>query len=253
MRHEYPVPDTGYSRSHQTRLDGHAPDAVNCGVRLLPQERDRLNLFLAAELARRRRGRGLRLSQAEAVAVIADETMELARDGLPYAEVERRAYSLLGPSDVQDGVAELVDRIELEPLFADGPRLVVLLQPVVRDCPPELTRELEPDWLPSEATVEVENLGTVTVFVTSHFHFFETNRTLRFDRRAAWGMRLATAPGAKLVFPVGAKREARLVPIGGARVIRGHGGLVDGRLDDPGALEAALALAHERGYADAGA
>jgi urease subunit gamma/beta len=221
-------------------------------VRLLPQEHDRLTLFLAAELARRRRARGLRLSQAEAVAVIADETMELARDGLAYAEVERRAYGLLGPDDVQDGVAELVDRIELEPLFADGPRLIVLMEPVARTGPPDLTHELEPDWLPAEVTLAVENLGAVAVGVTSHFHFFETNRVLRFDRRAAWGMRLAVTSGTKVVFAPGATREARLVAIGGARVIRGHGGLVDGRLDEPGALQAALALARERGYADAG-
>jgi urease subunit gamma/beta len=221
-------------------------------VRLLPQEHDRLTLFLAAELARRRRGRGLRLSQAEAVAVIADETMELARDGLAYAEVERRAYGVLGRDDVQDGVAELVDRIELEPLFADGPRLIVLIEPVVRAGPPDLTQELEPDWLPSELTLAVENLGAVAVGVTSHFHFFETNRVLRFDRRAAWGMRLAVTPGTKVVFAPGATREARLLAIGGARVIRGHGGLVDGRLDEPGALETALGLARERGYADAG-
>jgi urease subunit gamma/beta len=221
-------------------------------VRLLPQEHDRLTLFLAAELARRRRARGLRLSQAEAVAVIADETMELARDGLAYAEVERRAYGLLGPGDVQDGVAALVDRIELEPLFADGPRLIVLFEPVVRDAPPDVTQELESRWLESEATLAVENLGAVVVGVTSHFHFFETNRVLRFDRRAAWGMRLAVASGAKVVFPPGATREARLVAIGGARIVRGHAGLVDGRLDEPGALDAALALARERGYADAG-
>jgi urease subunit gamma/beta len=209
-------------------------------VRLLPQEHDRLTLFLAAELARRRRSRGLRLSQAEAVAVIADETMELARDGLAYAEVERRAYGLLGPDDVQDGVAELASRIELEPLFADGPRLIVLIEPIVRDGPPDLTREIEQRWLPAEVTLAVENLGAVPVGVTSHFHFFETNRVLRFDRRAAWGMRLAVSPGAKVV------------AIGGDRIIRGHGGLVDGRLDEPGALEAALALARERRYADAG-
>jgi urease subunit gamma/beta len=221
-------------------------------VRLLPQEHDRLTLFLAAELARRRRARGLRLSQAEAVAVIADETMELARDGLAYAEVERRAYGLLGPDDVQDGVAELVNRIELEPLFADGPRLIVLVDPVVRDRPLDLTREIQQRWLPAEVTLAVENLGTVSVGVTSHFHFFETNRVLRFDRRAAWGMRLAVSPGAKVVFQPGETAEARLVAIGGDRIVRGHGGLVDGRLDEPGALEAALALARERGYADAG-
>ena len=73
-------------------------------MRLLPAETDRLHLFLAAELARRRRSRGLLLSQAEAVALISDETMELARDGLAYAEVERRAYAVLGPGDVQERV-----------------------------------------------------------------------------------------------------------------------------------------------------
>jgi urease subunit gamma/beta len=221
-------------------------------VRLLPSERDRLAVFLAAELARRRRARGLRLSQAEAVALIADETMELARDGLTYAEVERRAYAVLGAADVQDGVAELVDRIEIEPLFADGPRLVVLIEPVVRAAPPDLTAGPGLEWLPAEVELEVENLAPVMIAVTSHFHFFETNRALRFDRRAAWGLHLAVVPGVKVVFPPGEQRTVRLLPFGGARVIRGHGGLVDGRLDAAGALEAALALARERGYADAG-
>ena len=220
-------------------------------MRLLPSEQERLNLFLAAELARRRRGRGLRLSQAEAAALIADETMELARDGLGYAELERRAYGLLGPGDVLDGVAQLVDRIELEPLFADGPRLVVLVDPIARDSPPDLTGDPEPAWLDADAALRVENLGQVAIGVTSHFHFFETNRELRFDRRAAWGMRLAVAPGTKVVFPPGEAREVQLVPFAGARVIRGHGGLVDGPLDDPGALDAALELARERGYAGA--
>jgi urease subunit gamma/beta len=222
-------------------------------MRLLPSEQERLALFLAAELARRRRGRGLRLSQAEATALIADETMELARDGLSYSEVERRAYGILRPADVLDGVAELVDRIELEPIFPDGPRLVVLVGPIARDGPPDLPGDPDPVWLDAEATLRVENLAPIAIAVTSHFHFFETNRELRFDRRAAWGMRLAVAPGTKVVFSPGESREVRLVPFGGARVIRGHGGLVDGPLDEPGALDTALALAHERGYADAGA
>jgi urease subunit gamma/beta len=84
--------------------------------------------------------------------------------------------------------------------------------------------------------------------VTSHFHFFEVNRALRFDRARAWGLRLAIAPGEKVFFDPGAAREVFLVPFGGARVIRGHAGLVDGPLDAPGALEAALALARDRGY-----
>jgi urease subunit gamma/beta len=61
-------------------------------------------------------------------------------------------------------------------------------------------------------------------------------------------MRLAVAAGVKVVIEPGQTREVRVVPFGGARVVRGHGGLVDGRLDAPGALETALALARERGY-----
>jgi urease subunit gamma/beta len=222
-------------------------------MRLLPSEQERLALFLAAELARRRRGRGVRLSQAEATALIADEAMELARDGLAYADVERRAYGILGPDDVLDGVEDLVDRIELEPVFEDGPRLVVLYRPIARGAPPDLTGDPDPTWLDAHATLRVENLGPVLIAVTSHFHFFETNRELCFERRAAWGMRLAVAPGTKVVFLPGVAREVRLVPFGGARVIRGHGGLADGPLDEPGALDAALALARDRGYAGAGA
>ncbi len=66
-------------------------------MRLLPREHQRLQVFLAAELARRRRARGLRLAQAEAVAMITDEVMEAARDGLAYAEVEQRGYEMLAP------------------------------------------------------------------------------------------------------------------------------------------------------------
>ena len=86
------------------------------------------------------------------------------------------------------------------------------------------------------------------VGVTSHFHLFEANPALRFDRAAAWGLRLAVPPGVKVFFAPGDRATVRAVPFGGARVIRGHAGLVDGPLDAPGAREAALELARERGY-----
>ena len=73
-------------------------------MRLLPREQDRLLLFLAAELARKRRARGLRLNQAEAVALISDEVCEAARDGRSYAEAEAAGYAALGPGDVAEGV-----------------------------------------------------------------------------------------------------------------------------------------------------
>ena len=109
-------------------------------VRLLPREQNRLQVFAAAELARRRRARGLLLSQAEAVALISDEVMEAARDGLDYAAVEQRGYEILDPADVLEDVPRLVARIELEALFADGYRLIVLHDPITSGGPPRLTR-----------------------------------------------------------------------------------------------------------------
>ncbi|MDA0181915.1 urease subunit gamma [Solirubrobacter phytolaccae] len=216
-------------------------------MRLLPSEEDRLLLFLAGELARKRRARGLKLTQAEAVALIADEVCEAARDGRSYADVQAFGYGVLGEADVLEGVADAVPRVEVEPLFTDGHRLVVLHDPIRRDGPPEAV-DVPPEWVEDGVALEVVNEGEVTVAVTSHFHFFETNRVLRFDRAAAWGLRLAIAPGAKVVFVPGEPVTVRLVPIAGARVVRGHGGLVDGPLDEVGALDAALVLARERGY-----
>jgi urease subunit gamma/beta len=219
-------------------------------MRLLPREQDRLLLFLAAELARKRRGRGLRLNQAEAVALIADDVCEAARDGRSYADAQAAGYRALGPGDVADGVAGLVRRVEVEALFADGSRLLVLHDPITAaGPPPEAEAELE--WRAQDRPLTVVNEGEVPVGVTSHFHFFEVNRALRFERAAAWGMRLAIAPGEKVFFDPNVPRKVFLTPFGGARVIRGHAGLADGPLDADGALETALALARERGYSGA--
>jgi len=216
-------------------------------MRLLPREQDRLLLFLAAELARKRRARGLRLNQAEAIALIADEVCEAARDGRAYADAEAAGYAALGPADVADGVAELVRRVEVEALFADGSRLLVLHDPIGSARPRPQT-EAAIEWLAEDVALSVVNEGEVPVGVTSHFHFFEVNRALRFERAAAWGMRLAIAPGAKVFFDPGSPHAVFLVPFGGARVVRGHAGLADGPLDADGARDAALGLARERGY-----
>lgn len=217
-------------------------------MRLLPAEQERLLLFLAAELARARRARGLRLNQAEATAIVADTVCEAARDGCSYQEAQARGHAALGETDVLEGVRRLVPEVQVDALFPDGHRLVVLHDPLGETAP---AAEAEPPvpWLTAAvARLDVVNEGPVPVAVTSHFHFFETNRVLRFDRAAAYGMRLAVPARVKLFFSPGEVREVRLVPIGGARVIRGHGGLVDGPLDAPGARDAALAMARERGY-----
>jgi urease subunit gamma/beta len=217
-------------------------------MRLLPAEQDRLLLFLAAELARARRARGLRLNQAEASAIVADTVCEAARDGCSYSEAVARGRSALSECDVLDGVRELVGRVEVEALFSDGRRLVVLEDPLGGE-PSARAAEPELEWLDGAAvTLRVVNEAQVPVGVTSHLHFFECNRRLRFDRAAAWGMRLALPARSKVFFDPGEEREVRLVAIGGARVVRGHGELVDGPLDAPGAREAALEVARERGY-----
>jgi urease subunit gamma/beta len=96
--------------------------------------------------------------------------------------------------------------------------------------------------------ITVTNTSDVPVSITSHFHFFEVNSRLSFDRAAAYGMRLAVPAGSAKRFEPGQPTEAPLVPIGGARIAIGFAGLVDGPLDAPGAKEAALARAAVQGY-----
>ncbi|MFC5883348.1 urease subunit beta, partial [Streptomyces virginiae] len=94
----------------------------------------------------------------------------------------------------------------------------------------------------------VRNTADVPVSVTSHFHFFEANPRLDFDRSAAYGMRLAVAAGSSTRFDPGSTAQVGLVPIGGDRIAIGFAGLVDGPLDAPGAKEEALRRAVACGY-----
>jgi urease beta subunit len=91
------------------------------------------------------------------------------------------------------------------------------------------------------ATIEVANRGDRPVQVGSHFHFFEVNRSLAFDRAKAYGMRLNIAAGTAVRFEPGDSREVELVDLGGTREVVGLNRLTDGRLDDPEVRDAALA------------
>jgi urease gamma subunit len=99
-------------------------------MRLTPIELDRLTIFTAAELARRRRAKGWKLTHPEALALIADEMHEAARGGAGYEEVERVGRTTLSLDDVMDGVAELVGTIRIECLFADGMRVLHVERPI---------------------------------------------------------------------------------------------------------------------------
>lgn len=224
-------------------------------MRLTPSERDRLLIFTTAELARRRLARGLRLNVPEATALIADTVCEAARDGLRLHEAISAGRAALGPDEVLPGVPEVMGDVKVEAVFDDGTRLVVVTDPIGAEAagpgtaPGAVLLGPEPlaDW-PGAVTVSVTNTSTVPISVTSHFHFFESNPRLRFDRAAAYGMRLAIPAGSSIRFGPGEHTTVGLTPIGGARVAIGFAGLVDGPLDAPGAKEEALRRAVACGY-----
>lgn len=99
-------------------------------MRLTPTELDRLTIFTAAELARRRRARGWKLNQPEAVALIADEMHEAARGGASYEEVLEVGRQTLTAAEVMEGVPELVGTLKIECLFGDGMRVLHVEQAI---------------------------------------------------------------------------------------------------------------------------
>ncbi|MFJ3218245.1 urease subunit gamma [Kitasatospora sp. NPDC086801] len=229
-------------------------------MQLTPTERDRLLIFTAAELARARHARGLRLNVPEATALIADTVCEAARDGARLAEAVAVGRSVLAADDVLPGVADLIGEIHVEAVFEDGTRLAVVTDPFqdadggLGDGAPGAVL-LGPDapHAPAAAvTLAVRNTAEVPVSVTSHFHFFEANPRLAFDRAAAYGMHLAVPAGSSVRFDPGATVEVGLVPIGGDRVVIGFAGLVDGPLDAPRVKREALRRAAACGYLGAG-
>jgi urease subunit gamma len=99
-------------------------------MHLTPQERDKLLIFVAAQLARTRRDRGLKLNYPEAVALITADLLELARDGKSVAELMSAGRGILSKKDVMDGVSEMIVEIQVEATFPDGTKLVTVHQPI---------------------------------------------------------------------------------------------------------------------------
>lgn len=100
-------------------------------MELTPREKDKLLLFAAAQLAERRKARGLKLNYPEAVALISFEIMEGARDGKTVAELMAYGRTLLSREDVMDGIAELIPEVQVEATFPDGTKLVTIHEPIV--------------------------------------------------------------------------------------------------------------------------
>jgi urease subunit gamma len=99
-------------------------------VRLAPHEQEKLLIAVAAMVARDRRARGVRLNYPEAVALLTSFVQEGARDGRGVAELMRTGREVLSRDDVMDGIAEMIDEVQIEATFPDGTKLVTLHRPI---------------------------------------------------------------------------------------------------------------------------
>ena len=214
-------------------------------MQLTPREQDKLLIYLAAQVARARQARGLKLNYPEAIAILSAEIVEGARDGRSAAELMSYGKQILRAEDVMPGVAEMIHDIQVEATFPDGTKLVTVHQPISTTgdmLPGEVLLENEPITANvgrETVAISVQNGGDRPIQVGSHAHVFEVNPALRFDRAAAWGKHLAIPSGTAVRFEPGQEREVTLVTFGGSREVYGlrnlAGGLTDGP-PDPAAL-----------------
>ena len=227
---------------------------------LTPTEMERLTIFVAAELARKHREKGLLLNYPEATAFIVDEILEGARAGRSVAELISWGSTLLTSDDVMPGVMELMPIIQVEGTFPDGTKLVTVHDPI---RPGKLKRAIDyviPGEIITEegdielnvgrrkATLIAVNTGDRPIQVGSHYHFFETNKALHFDREVAFGMHLDIPAGTAVRFEPGETKEIILTEFGGTGELLGLNNLTNGswRSDDNKA--AALLRANQRGF-----
>ena len=99
-------------------------------MHLSPQERDKLLIHVAADVARRRHERGVKLNYPEAVALITDHVLEGARDGRTVVELVESGRSVLSREEVMPGVPEMIDSVQVEATFPDGTKLVTVHHPI---------------------------------------------------------------------------------------------------------------------------
>ena len=206
-------------------------------MRLTPHEKDKLLIAMAAVVARRRLERGVKLNFPEAVALITDFIVEGARDGRSVADLMEAGAHVLKPDQVMEGVAAMIHDVQVEATFPDGTKLVTVHEPI---------RGAETSLVPGEVmaaagdlvlnegrptlTLDVANTGDRPIQVGSHYHFFETNPGLKFDRDKARGMRLDIPAGTAVRFEPGQTRKVTLVAFSGERKIYGFRQAVMGEL-----------------------
>ncbi len=223
-------------------------------MRLTPREQDKLMLYLAGSLAKERKEKGLKLNYTESIAYISSELIEKAREGSSVAQLMSYGRTILTKEDVLPGIAEMIDEIQVEATFLDGTKLVTVHNPIeVTDelIPGEIFTdegEIEINTFGEKCSVIVKNTADRPVQVGSHYHFFEVNKELEFDRKMSYGKRLDIPSGTAVRFEPGEAKEVVLTDIGGERIGFGLNGLTQGKMDDNNVREEAFDRAKELGF-----
>ena len=228
-------------------------------MNLTPTEQERLTIFTAAQLAREHKLRGIKLSHPEAIAYICDELLMCARAGRPLKDLMGYGAEILTSDDVMPGVPELIPVIHVEAVFPDGTKLITVHQPIrpgtAESAPAPRAgeiitpdEEIELNAGRRSGKVTVTNTGDRPVQIGSHFHFFEVNRALEFDRQATFGLRLDIPSGTAVRFEPGQEKAVALVEFGGRGRISGFNSLTEGMIDSPEVRDQAIARAKAGGF-----
>jgi urease subunit gamma/beta len=228
-------------------------------VLLTPTELERLTIYVAAELARKHKAKGLPLNHPEAVAFIVDEILEGAREGRSVADLIAWGSTLLTSDDLMPGVAHLMPMIQVEGTFPDGTKLVTIHDPIrpgkraTKDdvVPGEIIAddgEIELNAGRRKATLNVVNTGDRPIQIGSHYHFFETNKALDFDREKSFGMHLDIPAGTSVRFAPGESKEVVLTEFGGTGELLGLNGLTEGNWRSEANRAEALQRARAQGF-----
>ncbi len=211
------------------------------------REQEKLLIYMASKLAYERKERGLKLNYPEAVAIISSYIIEGARDGKSVAQLMVDATKILKEDDVIEGVASMMYMVQVEATFDDGTKLVTVHNPITFSKKVELPGEylidegeIELNKNSDITTIEVINKGDRPVQIGSHYHFFEVNSALDFERSQAYGKRLDIPAGTSVRFEPGSSKKVNLIPYSGKRYMSGFNGLVEGFLDDEATKEKAM-------------
>ncbi len=225
---------------------------------LTPTEMERLTIFTAAELSRKRKAKGLKLNHPEAIAFITDEILEGAREGRSVADLISFGSTLLSTDDVLPGVSDLISMIQVEGTFPDGTKLVTVHDPIRPGkkkvggvSPGELDceeGEIEINAGRRSVTIKVVNTGDRPVQIGSHYHFFETNKALEFNRASAFGLRLDIPAGTAVRFEPGEAKEVVLTEFGGTQELYGLNNLTNGQINSQDIKDQAISRARARGF-----